>query len=91
MLRQKPGAVPIYRTDGETQPGVEAASLDRRAPEGWAFAEIEQDIRDTAAFCPAIRTVDGFRFTRLRHGVEVRFTAHLHTDETLEVRTNVGA
>ena len=22
MLRQKPGAVPIYRTDGETQPGV---------------------------------------------------------------------
>ena len=74
MLRQKPGAVPIYRTDGETQPGVEAASLDRRAP----------------AFCPAIRTVDGFRFTRLRHGVEVRFTAHLHTDETLEVRTNVG-
>lgn len=34
MLRQKPGAVPIYRTDGETQPGVEAASLDRRAPEG---------------------------------------------------------
>lgn len=90
MLRQKPGAVPIYRTDGETQPGVEAASLDRRAPEGWAFAEIEQDIRDTAAFCPAIRTVDGFRFTRLRHGVEVRFTAHLHTDETLEVRTNVG-
>lgn len=90
MIRQKPGAVPIYRTDGETQPGVEAASLDRRAPEGWAFAEIEQDIRDTAAFCPAIRTVDGFRFTRLRHGVEVRFTAHLHTDETLEVRTNVG-
>ena len=76
--------------DGETQPGVEAASLDRRAPEGWAFAEIEQDIRDTAAFCPAIRTVDGFRFTRLRHGVEVRFTAHLHTDETLEVITNVG-
>ncbi|RHT48091.1 hypothetical protein DW766_12315, partial [Butyricicoccus sp. AM29-23AC] len=62
-----------------------------RAPEGWAFAEIEQDIRDTAAvLARTIRTVDGFRFTRLRHGVEVRFTAHLHTDETLEVTTNVG-
>ncbi len=90
MLRQKPGAVPIYRTDGETQPGVDAASLDRRAPEGWAYAEIEQDIRDTAAFCPAIRTVDGFRFTRQRHGVEVRFTAYLHTGESEEVTTHVG-
>ena len=30
MLRQKPGAIPIYRTSGTTQPGVEAVSLDRR-------------------------------------------------------------
>ena len=29
MLRQKPGAIPIYRTSGTTQPGVEAVSLDR--------------------------------------------------------------
>ena len=46
MLRQKPGAIPIYRTSGTTQPGVEAVSLDRRVPEGWIFAEIERNVRE---------------------------------------------
>ena len=45
MLRQKPGAIPIYRTSGTTQPGVEAVSLDRRVPEGWILAEIERNVR----------------------------------------------
>ena len=82
MLRQKPGAIPIYRTSGTTQPGVEAASLDRRVPEGWIFAEIERNVRETAAFCPAIRTLDSFKFTRVRRGVEVRFTVRLHSGES---------
>lgn len=90
MLRQKPGAIPIYRTSGTTQPGVEAASLDRRVPEGWIFAEIERNVRETAAFCPAIRSLDSFKFTRVRRGVEVRFTVRLHTGESEEVTTFVS-
>ena len=38
MLRQKPGAIPIYRTSGTTQPGVEAVSLDRRVLSGHPVA-----------------------------------------------------
>ena len=90
MLRQKPGAIPIYRTSGTTQPGVEAVSLDRRVPEGWIFAEIERNVRETAAFCPAIRSLDSFKFTRVRRGVEVRFTVRLHTGESEEVTTFVS-
>ena len=82
MLRQKPGRVPIYCVDGVVQPGVEQTSTDRRAPEGWIYAEIERNIRDTASFCPAIRTVDNFEFTRVRRGVEVRFTVHTRTGES---------
>lgn len=85
MLRQKPGRVPIYCVDGVVQPGVEQTSTDRRAPEGWIYAEIERNIRDTASFCPAIRTVDNFEFTRVRRGVEVRFTVHTRTGESGEV------
>ena len=48
-------------------------------------AEIERNVRKTAAFCPAVRTVDGFAFTRLRRGLQVAFTARLHTEETVEV------
>lgn len=50
MLRQKPGAIPIYRTDSSSQPGVDRTMLDRRMPEGWVQAEIERQARETAAF-----------------------------------------
>lgn len=91
MLRQKPGAIPIYRTDSASQPGVDRTMLDRRMPEGWVQAEIERQVRETAAFCPAVRAVDSFVFTRLRRGLQVEFTAHLHTDETVEVSTYVDS
>lgn len=91
MLRQKPGAIPIYRTDSSSQPGVDRTMLDRRMPEGWVQAEIERQVRETAAFCPAARAVDSFVFTRLRRGLQVEFTAYLHTDETLEVSTYVDS
>lgn len=91
MLRQKPGAIPIYRTDSSSQPGVDRTMLDRRMPDGWVQAEIERQVRETAAFCPAVRAVDSFVFTRLRRGLQVEFTAHLHTDETVEVRAYVDS
>lgn len=91
MLRQKPGAIPIYRTDSASQPGVDRTMLDRRMPDGWVQAEIERQVRETAAFCPAVRAVDSFVFTRLRRGLQVEFTAYLHTDETVEVSTYVDS
>lgn len=91
MLRQKPGAIPIYRTDSSSQPGVDRMMLDRHMPEGWVRAEVERQVRETAAFCPAVRAVDSFVFTRLRRGLQVEFTAHLHTDETVEVRAYVDS
>ena len=91
MLRQLPGAIPIYRVDGTTQPGVDRTMMQTHLPEGWVRAEIERQIRETAAFCPAVRTVDTFIFTRLRRGLQVEFTAHLHTEETVEVRAYVDS
>lgn len=91
MLRQKPGAIPVYRTDRSSQPGVDRTMLDRRMPDGWVQAEIERQVRETAAFCPAVRAVDSFVFTRLRRGLQVEFTAYLHTDETVEVSTYVDS
>ena len=91
MLRQEPGASPVYRTDSSSQPGVDRTMLDRRMPDGWVQAEIERQVRETAAFCPAVRAVDSFVFTRLRRGLQVEFTAYLHTDETVEVSTYVDS
>lgn len=91
MLRQKPGAIPVYRTDSSSQPGIDRTMLDRRMPDGWVQAEIERQVRETAAFCPAVRAVDSFVFTRLRRGLQVEFTAYLHTDETVEVSTYVDS
>ena len=91
MLRQKPDAIPVYRTDSSSQPGVDRTMLDRRMPDGWVQAEIERQVRETAAFCPAVRAVDSFVFTRLRRGLQVEFTAYLHTDETVEVSTYVDS
>ena len=89
MLRQRPGAVPIYRTGGTSQPGVEALSLDRRVPEGYIYAEIQRNVEDTAKFCPAIRQVSDFSFSRERRGVRCAFTVTLHTGESEEVTAYV--
>ena len=91
MLRQKPDAIPVYRVDGTTRPGVDRTLLQRHMPEGWVRAEVERQVRETAAFCPAVRAVDSFVFTRLRRGLQAEFTAHLHTDETVEVRAYVDS
>lgn len=89
MLRQKPDAIPIYRTDVSTALGVDRTLLQTRAPLGFITAEIEQQVRETAAFNPAVRSVDSFVFTRLRRGLQVEFTAHLRTGEDTEVTAYV--
>lgn len=90
MLRQKPGAIPIYRTDNTSQPGVDTTIMDRSFTPGFVYAEIERNVRETGAFCPAVRTVDSFEFTRLHRSLQVKFTARLHTDETVEVSVDVN-
>lgn len=90
MLRQKPGAIPIYRTSGTTQPGVEMPGFDRRVPEGCIYAEIQRNEEDTARFCPAIRMVSDFSFTRERRGVRCAFVVTLHTGESEEVTAYVA-
>ena len=91
MLRQPPGAIPVYRTDASTALGVDRTLLQKRAPLGFITAEIERQVRETAAFNPAVRTVDSFSFTRLRRGLQVEFTAHLRTGEDTEVTAYVNS
>ena len=90
-LRQMPDAIPIYRVDSTQRIGVDRTMLTMHMPEGWVRAEIERQVRETASFCPAVRTVDSFVFTRLRRGLECAFTVRLHTDETVEVRAYVDS
>ena len=91
MLRQSPGAVPVYRMEGGSQPGIDRTLLGRHMPQGWVQAEIERQVRETAAFCPAVRSVDSFIFTRMRRGLQVAFTARLHGAEDLEVTVDVDS
>ena len=90
MLRQLPDAIPVYRTDASTTLGIDRTLLQTRAPLGFITAEIERQVRETAAFNPAVRTVDSFVFTRLRRGLQVEFRALLRTGEQTEVTTYVG-
>ena len=90
MLRQLPDAIPVYRTDASTALGVDRTLLQTRAPLGFITAEIERQVRETAAFNPAVRAVDSFVFTRLRRGLQVEFRALLRTGEQTEVTTYVG-
>ena len=90
MLRQLPDAIPVYRTDASTALGVDRTLLQTRAPLGFITAEIERQVRETAAFNPAVRAVDSFVFTRLRRGLQVEFRALLRTGEQTEVTAYVG-
>lgn len=89
MLRQQIDRVPIYRTDGQTKLGVDREMLGSKLPSGLIAAEIERNVRETASFCPAVRTVRDFSITRRGRACHVEFTAELYTNETLEVSADV--
>lgn len=92
MLRQRPGVIPIYRTENTYQPGVDTTIVnDKRFALGFVYAEIERNVRDTSAFCPAVRTVDSFEFQRKGRTLQVNFTARMHTGETVEVSVDVNS
>ena len=89
MLRQQIDRVPIYTTDGETKLGIDRSLLGQHLPNGLAAAEIERNIRETASYCPAVRTIRDLTVTRLGRACRVEFTAVLHSGETVEVTTDV--
>lgn len=89
MLRQQIDRVPIYVTEGETKLGIDRSLLGQHLPSGLASAEIERNVRETASFCPAVRTVRDLTVTRRGRACHVEFTAVLHSGETVEVSTDV--
>ena len=89
MLRQQIDQVPIYTTDGETKLGIDRSLLGQHLPNGLAAAEIERNVRETASFCPAVRTIRDLTVTRRGRACHVEFTAVLYDGETVEVTTDV--
>ena len=89
MLRQQIDRVPIYRTDGEAKIGIDRSLLGQRLPDGLASAEIERNVRETASYCPAVRTIRDLTVSRAGRACRVEFTAVLHDGETVEVTTDV--
>lgn len=89
MLRQKIDRVPIYTTDGETKLGINRSLLGQHLPNGLAAAEIERNVRETASYCPAVRTIRDLTVSRRGRACHVEFTAVLHSGETVEVTTDV--
>ena len=88
-LRQQPGRVPIYRTNGAKQYGIDRSVLGSKLPTGYAAAELERSVRETASFCPAVRSIQDFSISRSGRACRVEFTAVLYTDETVEVSVDV--
>ena len=89
MLRQQIDRVPIYTTDGETKLGIDRSLLGQHLPNGLAAAEIERNVRETASFCPAVRTIRDLTVTRRGRACHVEFTTVLYDGETVEVTTDV--
>ena len=89
MLRQQIDRVPIYTTEGETKLGVDRSLLGQHLPSGLASAEIERNVRETASYCPAVRTIRDLTVSRRGRACHVEFTAVLYNGETLEVRADV--
>ena len=89
MLRQQIDRVPIYTTDNEVKLGVDRGLLGQHLPNGLATAEIERNVRETASYCPAVRTIRDLTVSRRGRACHVEFTAVLHNGETVEVTTDV--
>ena len=89
MLRQQIDRVPIYTTDSEVKLGIDRGLLGQHLPNGLATAEIERNVRETASYCPAVRTIRDLTVSRRGRACHVEFTAVLYDDETVEVTTDV--
>ena len=56
---------------------------------GLSEAELERSVRETASFCPAVRSIQDVSISRRGRACRVEFTAVLHTGETVEVSQDV--
>ena len=90
MLRQQPDRIPIYRTEeGAAGIGVDRQMLGSKLPSGLIMAEIERNVRETASYCPAVRSLRDFSVTRKGRSCHVAFTTVLYDAETVEVSIDV--
>ncbi len=89
MLKQPKGKIPIYQTDSDTQPGIDRSLFGQRLPKGMLEAELIRGVQETLAFCPAIRSADGFSVTREFRTYTITCTVHLYDGSSLEVTEDV--
>ena len=68
---------------------IDRSLLGQHLPSGLASAEIERNVRETASYCPAVRTIRDLTVSRRGRACHVEFTAVLYNGETLEVRADV--
>lgn len=80
---------PSTGTSGEKRYGIDRGVLETKLPSGYAEAELERSVRETASFCPAVRAVRDLAISRQGRACLVEFTAVLHTGETVEVSVDV--
>lgn len=88
-LRQQPGRIPIYPKDQERTYGVARDLIGSKYPSGLIAAELERNVRDTASYCPAVRSIQNVSVQRSGRACTISFTAVLHTNETVEVNVDV--
>jgi len=91
MLRQQLQKIPIYRVDGRNQIGLDYTLLTRsNVPEGYQYAELERQVRETCSFCPAIVSLDSFQFIRFPRGLQIAFTVRLQEGDAITIREMIA-
>lgn len=87
MLRQRPGLTPIYNYDSNP-PGIDIIKLYDH-PYHIMTAEIQRHIENTAAYNPAVRSVDSFTFSKAGRRLTVEFAVHLRSGSEVEITYDV--
>lgn len=87
MLGQRPGLTQVYDFDDKAV-GVDPMPL-YDLPRAVAYAEIERNIKETAALNPVIVAVSGFDFERGKKTLTVSFTATLYSGEEVTVAYDI--
>lgn len=87
MLRQRPGLTPIYNYETDP-PGIDIIKLYDH-PYHIMIAEIQRNIETTAGYNPAVRSVDGFSFSKFGRSLTVNFTAHLRSGTEVEITYDI--
>ena len=61
----------------------------RTLPKGFVASELEREISESCALCPAIERAGNFEITRTTRGMTIAFTAYLANGDLLEGKYDV--